>query len=203
MSEDETPGGPDRDEEHDAPDLAGDRGSDEPTGDGPAGDGEPRDPAGDGPGGSSTAQPSDRDEELDRLYERLADLEDEVRGRRASKQSLAELRAELDEFEEDVESRTVDKDEVESDLKRYVRRKLRRGHARGWGPYLVLLYGTIMTLGLFYAPNLQSDGWIVFAMFVVWLSTLGLYTLFILVGTVFTVLGIPGRARSAISDWRS
>ncbi|MCL9812407.1 YihY/virulence factor BrkB family protein [Natranaeroarchaeum aerophilus] len=113
---------------------------------------------------------------------------------------LAELREQLDEFEDDVEDRTVDRDSVESDLKRYVRRRIRRGHARGWGPYLVLLYGTAMTIGAF----VYLDGvWAILAMLVLWLSTLGLYVLMILVTTTLNVLGIPGRLRNAIGDWRS
>jgi hypothetical protein len=107
---------------------------------------------------------------------------------------LADLREQVADFEDDIEERTVHRDDVEADLKRYVRRKLRRGHARGWGPYLVLLYGTAMTLGGFYF--LQDNAWAaVVAMFVIWTSTLGIYTLMVIVGVGFTVLGIPGRLR--------
>jgi len=113
---------------------------------------------------------------------------------------LAELRAEFDEFEDDIEDRTVDKSAVESDLKRYVRRKLRRGHARGWGPYLVLLYGTVMTLGAFYW--LQNDWLAILAMLIIFLSTLGLYTLFVLVGVGFNLLGAPGKALDLVRDRR-
>ncbi|MFC7042284.1 hypothetical protein [Halonotius sp. GCM10025705] len=45
---------------------------------------------------------------------------------------LAELRAEFDDFEADIEDRTVDKPALKADLERYIRRKRRRGHARGW-----------------------------------------------------------------------
>lgn len=113
---------------------------------------------------------------------------------------LAELREQLDEFEDDVEDRTVDRDSVENDLKRYVRRRIRRGHARGWGPYLVLLYGTAMTIGAFVYLN---GGWAILAMLVLWLSTLGLYVLMMLVTLGLNVLGVPGRLRNAIGDWRS
>lgn len=113
---------------------------------------------------------------------------------------LAELREQLDEFEDDVEDRTVNRDSVENDLKRYVRRRIRRGHARGWGPYIVLLYGTAMTIGAF----VYLEGvWAILAMLVLWLSTLGLYVLMMLVTTTINVLGIPGRLRDAIGDWRS
>ncbi|MEF8774774.1 MAG: YihY/virulence factor BrkB family protein, partial [Halobacteriales archaeon] len=60
------------------------------------------------------------------------------------------VREDLREFEDDVDRRTVERDALEAELKRYVRRRQRRGHAQGWGPYLVLLYGTILTLGAFY-----------------------------------------------------
>jgi hypothetical protein len=79
---------------------------------------------------------------------------------------------------------------------------MRRGRARGWGPYLVLLYGTVMTLGAFYTPFL-TGGWAVFAMLVIWLSTLGLYVLMVLVGVGANALSVPGRVRDAIGEWRS
>lgn len=116
-------------------------------------------------------------------------LQDEVRS----------LRTELDSFRADVESRTVDKEDVESDLKSYVRKRIRRGHATGWGPYLVLLYGTIMTLGAFF---FLSGGWAIAAMIVLWLSTLGLYAVMVTVGAGLGVLGFPGRINDAIRNWR-
>jgi len=101
------------------------------------------------------------------------------------------LRAEFDEFEDDVERRTVDKPAVESELKRYVRSRMRRGHARGWGPYLVLLYGTVLILGAFAElDGLTAIG----AMLILGLSTLGLYTLFIIVGIGLNLLEAPGKA---------
>lgn len=116
-------------------------------------------------------------------------LQDEVRS----------LRTDLDSFRADVEDRTVDKDVVESDLKKYVRKRIRRGHATGWGPYLVLLYGTAMTIGAFF---FLTGGWAIAAMLVLWLSTLGLYVLMVLVGTGLGVLGFPGRINDAIRNWR-
>jgi YihY family inner membrane protein len=115
---------------------------------------------------------------------------------------IEHLREEVAEFEEDIEERTVHRDDVEGDLKRYVRKRVRRGHARGWGPYLVLLYGTAMTIGAFFAPNL-SNLWAILAMIVIWLSTLGLYALMVLVGAGLSLLEAPGRIRDAISAWRS
>ncbi|WP_323191008.1 YihY/virulence factor BrkB family protein [Halostella sp. PRR32] len=113
---------------------------------------------------------------------------------------IERLREEVEDFEEEIEQRTVHRDDIESDLKRYVRKRVRRGHARGWGPYLVLLYGTVMTIGAFY---LLSGGWAILAMIVVWLSTLGLYVLMVLFGAGLSLLGAPGRIRDAIGSWRS
>ncbi|PSP55623.1 YihY/virulence factor BrkB family protein [Halobacteriales archaeon QS_1_67_19] len=113
---------------------------------------------------------------------------------------LRELRADVESFEEDIESRTVEKPEVESDLKQYVRKRMRRGHARGWGPYLVLLYGTAMTLGAFYWLR---GFWAVFAMSVVWLSTLGLYVVMVALGFGVGVLGLPSRIGNRLGNFRS
>ncbi len=110
-----------------------------------------------------------------------------------------EVRADLDAFESDVEERTVDRPELEAELKRYVRRRMRRGHARGWGPYLVLLYGTAMTLGAFY---LLSDLLAVVAMIIIFLSTLGLYVLFVLFGVGLSLLGKPAQAAEAVRRFR-
>lgn len=108
---------------------------------------------------------------------------------------VAELRADLD----DIDDRTVEKAALESELKRYVRGRMRRGHARGWGPYLVLLYGVVLTLGAFY----WLDGWVAIgAMLVLFLSTLGLYTLFLVVGVGLNLLDVPGKALDAVRDRR-
>ena len=108
----------------------------------------------------------------------VAELADEV----------DELRSELDDFEDDVDRRTVDRPQLEDDLKAYVRARMRQGKARGWGPYLILLYGTAMSLGAFY----WLDSWAaVAAMLVAFTSTLGLYVLFVLFG------GVIGAARTA------
>ena len=116
-------------------------------------------------------------------------------------EEIAQLREEFEAFRDDVEDRTLHRDEVKSDLQRYVRRRMRRGHARGWGPYIVLLYGTIMTLGAFY--YLQDQGlWAVLALLVIWLSTLGLYVVMVLVGVTFRVTGLPGRLADRVRDWR-
>ena len=110
-------------------------------------------------------------------------------------EELRELRSDLDAFEDDVEARTVKRALVEAELKRYVRWRQRRGHARGWGPYLVLLYGTAMNLGAFY---FLEGLWAILAMVVLWLSTLGLYTLMVLVSFGVYLLSIPGRARDRL-----
>ncbi|WP_050032675.1 YihY/virulence factor BrkB family protein [Halorubrum halophilum] len=109
----------------------------------------------------------------------------------ALEEEVSRLRAEFDAFEDDVERRTVDKPAVESELKRYVRSRMRRGHARGWGPYLVLLYGTVLILGAF---SFLDGLYAIAAMLILGLSTLGLYTLFIVVGIGLNLLETPGKA---------
>jgi len=115
-------------------------------------------------------------------------------------EEVTELRETVDAIETRLEEHTVPRSTVEADLKRYVRSRLRRGHARGWGPYLVLLYGTVMTIGAFYS---LSGGWAILAMIIVWLSTLGLYVLMVLAGAAMGVFGVTGRAAERIRDhWR-
>ncbi|MFC6863511.1 YihY/virulence factor BrkB family protein [Halomicroarcula sp. GCM10025817] len=116
-----------------------------------------------------------------------------------SEEELAALREEFESFREEVDDRTLHREDVEADLKQYVRRRMRRGHVRGWGPYVVLLYGTLMTLGAFY--YLQG-AWAVLAMLVVWLSTLGLYVVMVVVGVTFSAAGVPGRVADRVRDWR-
>lgn len=118
----------------------------------------------------------------------------------ALREEIERLRDELEDVEEHVERRTVRKESLEADLKRYVRRRVRRSHARGWGPYLVLLYGTAMSIAAFY---FLSGGWAILAMFVVWTSTLGVYALMVLVGGGIAALSVPGRLRDRIGEWRS
>jgi len=110
------------------------------------------------------------------------------------------LASEVRALRSDLEDRTVSRSALEGELQRYVRRRVRRGKARGWGPYLVLLYGTAMTLGAFYW---LSGGWAILAMIVVWLSTLGLYVLMLLVGAGISVAGVPGRLSERVRDFRS
>ncbi|MFB6211072.1 MAG: hypothetical protein ABEI76_06010 [Halobacteriales archaeon] len=112
---------------------------------------------------------------------------------------LEELRSEFEDFESRLDDRIVHRQEIESELKRYVRQRLRRGHARGWGPYLVLLYGTLMTIGAFY---FLSGGWAILAMVVVWLSTLGLYALMVLVGLGLSLLGLPRKGIDRLRQFR-
>ncbi|RQG96459.1 YihY/virulence factor BrkB family protein [Natrarchaeobius chitinivorans] len=118
----------------------------------------------------------------------------------ALREEIERLRDRVDSFEENVESRTVERDSLEGDLKRYVRRRIRRGHARDWGPYIVLLYGTALAIAAFY----YLEGiWAILAMFVVWTSTLGVYVLMVLFGAGFALLDVPGRIRDAIGERRS
>lgn len=117
----------------------------------------------------------------------------------ADPEEVERLRRRVEEFEAEIEDRTVHREELEGDLEQYVRRKLRRGHARGWGPYLVLLYGTVMTLGAFY---FLAGVWAVLAMLVIWLSTLGLYVVMLLVGWIGAAVGIPGRVLDLVREFR-
>jgi len=80
---------------------------------------------------------------------------------------------------------------------------MRRGHARGWGPYLVLLYGTVLILGAF---SFLDGLYAIAAMLILGLSTLGLYTLFIIVGIGLNLLETPAKrsitpAIGAMTDW--
>jgi len=117
----------------------------------------------------------------------------------ALREEIERLRDRVDDFESDVEDRTVRKESLESELKRYVRRRVRRGHASDWGPYLVLLYGTAMSIGAFY---FLEGPWAILSMLVVWTSTLGLYVLMVLIGFGISLLGLPGRLRDAIGNRR-
>ncbi|QDX40418.1 YihY/virulence factor BrkB family protein [Salarchaeum sp. JOR-1] len=121
------------------------------------------------------------------------DVHDEV-DEPDSAPDIAEMEREVRALRAELDAKTVSKNDLESDLRTYVRKRLRRNHARGWGPYLVLLYGTLMTLGAFY---FLSGGWAILAMVVVWLSTLGLYALMLLFGVGLNAAGVPGR----IADW--
>jgi YihY family inner membrane protein len=161
------------------------------TGDEPAADRQVQHPGvrGDTPTEMSEGEPERRETVEPRGAPDISDLEHRVE----------ELRADLDDFERDVDERTLPKADLEAELKRYVRRRVRRSKARGWGPYLVLLYGTVMTLGAFFF----LDGvWAIVAMLVLFLSTLGLYTLFLIVGIGFNVLSVPGKAADAVRDRR-
>lgn len=110
------------------------------------------------------------------------------------------LRGDVVAFAEDVEDRIIERDALENELKGYVRTRQRRGHARGWGPYLVLLYGTVMTLGAFF----YLTGWYaIIAMIIVWFSALGIYTLMVVVGMFVGAVRTPGRMIDRIQDFRS
>ncbi|UPW01491.1 YihY/virulence factor BrkB family protein [Halorussus gelatinilyticus] len=143
---------------------------------------------------------TDRIERKQRLLSRYMTDDESAPDIVELRDELRELRADVESFEEDIETRTVEKPEVESELKQYVRKRMRRGHARGWGPYLVLLYGTAMTLGAFFW---LEEFWAIFAMSVVWLSTLGLYALMVMLGFGVGVLSLPGRVSDRIGNFRS
>ncbi len=116
------------------------------------------------------------------------------------REEIERLRDRVDAFEDDVEGRTVQKESLEGELKRYVRRRVRRGHAHDWGPYLVLLYGTAMSIAAFY---FLEGPWAILSMIVVWTSTLGVYVLMVLFGFGISLLGIPGRIRNLVGERRS
>ncbi|PSP69709.1 hypothetical protein BRC70_06500 [Halobacteriales archaeon QH_6_68_27] len=156
---------------------------------GPGGSGspeEPGDPGGpDGPGGPGGDGPGRRDvdpERVEYLASELADLQEEVEG-----------------LESRVADRTVHRDDIEAELRRYVRARQRRGHATGWGPYLVLLYGVIMTLGAFYY---LGGIWAILAMIVVWLSTLGLYVVMAVLSTGISVTRRVAALRGLVGRFR-
>jgi hypothetical protein len=119
----------------------------------------------------------------------ISELEDRV----------AELRADLDDFETDVRERTVDRAGLEAELRRYVRRRTRSGKARGWGPYLVLFYGTVATLGAFF---FLRGIYAILAMLILFLSTLGLYVVFVAVGVGLNAASVPGRAYDVVQERR-
>ncbi|MDZ5812728.1 YihY/virulence factor BrkB family protein [Halorubrum sp. AD140] len=168
--------------------------------------------SGAGLGGGSTALDDAPDRQLQHDRDRPTDMNGESDGAgdagdegrpkgapdvSALEEEVERLRAEFDAFEDDVERRTVDKPAVESELKRYVRARMRRGHARGWGPYLVLLYGTALILGAF---SFLDGLYAIAAMLILGLSTLGLYTLFIVVGIGLNLLETPGKALDYARD---
>ncbi|GAA0298047.1 YihY/virulence factor BrkB family protein [Halarchaeum salinum] len=111
-------------------------------------------------------------------------------GRTEPTPDVTALQHRVESLERELDEKTVDRDAFEDDLKGYVRSRVRRNHARGWGPYLVMLYGTVMTLGAFY----WLDGpWAILAMLVVGFSTFGLYVFMTIVGVSLNALGVPGR----------
>lgn len=106
---------------------------------------------------------------------------------------VEELRAELDALRTRIDEKTVHRDDIRAELRRYVRKRQRRGHATGWGPYVVLLYGTVMTVGAFY----YLTNWAaVAAMLVVWLSTLGLYVFMVILSSFLAA----GRTAAVLRD---
>ena len=150
---------------------------------------------------SGTASPDEFDEpfETGRSDAELAAAEMQSELRRLEGE-VETLRGDLDRFRSSVDARTVKRPALEAELRRYVRQRMRRSRARGWGPYLVLLYGTIMTLGAFY---FLSGLWAILAMVVVWLSTLGLYVVMLGVGAIVGLLGLPSRGVDWIARRRS
>lgn len=150
--------------------------------------------------GAMTDDPTGTDEEPAEGTAASARTRDRADDPEALREEIARLRDELEAVEEHVERRTVRKESLEGELKRYVRRRVRRGHARGWGPYLVLLYGTAMTIAAFY---FLAGIWAILAMFVVWTSTIGVFLLMVIFGAGLSLLDVPGRLRDRAGEWRS
>jgi len=178
-STDDAGGGDDSDDRGDQSGSGGSDGSGAPSGSGgsggPSGSDGPGGPGGSGgPGGPGGPGGADEPYRRDVDPERVEYLASE----------LADLQAEVDDLEGQVEDKTVHRDDVEAELRRYVRARQRKGHATGWGPYLVLLYGVFMTLGAFYY---LGNVWAILAMIVVWLSTLGLYVFMAIFSTGITL----------------
>lgn len=113
---------------------------------------------------------------------------------------VGELGREVEQLREELDEKTVSRSSLESELKAYVRNRQREGKATGWGPYLVLLYGTVMTLGAFYW---LQGGWAILAMIVVWLSTLGLYVQLVIFGLGLQAASVPGRLLDTLRQFRS
>jgi YihY family inner membrane protein len=113
---------------------------------------------------------------------------------------IGELGREVDRLGEELAAKTVSRSSLEAELKSYVRKRQRAGKATGWGPYLVLLYGTVMTLGAFYWLD---GGWAILAMIVVWLSTLGLYVQLVIFGLGLQAASVPGRLVDLVRNFRS
>lgn len=150
-----------------------------------------------GSGGQGTRYPGVQSLQLTRgdIPRHRGDRPNEV-----TEEDIDGLRERIDEFEDEIEDRTVHREELEHELKGYVRKRTRRGRARGWGPYLVLLYGTVMTVGAFYfLGGLVA----ISAMIIVWLSTLGLYALMVTVRVTAAALELPGRIGRALSGLRN
>lgn len=128
------------------------------------------------------------------------DYEFDTAGDSDDSEAYQELVEEINELRAEIDDRTLHRSVIENELQQYVRSRLRSSHARGWGPYLVLLYGTAMTISAFY---FLSGGWAILAMIVIWLSTLGLYVLMVIFGVVFSLVSLPGSLRDRIpKPWR-
>ena len=138
-----------------------------------------------------------QEDTADRVSARTRDRADDPE---VLREEIERLTDRLEAFEERVEDRTVQKASLEAELKRYVRKRVRHSHAHGWGPYLVLLYGTALAIAAFYYLD---GGWAILAMFVVWTSVLGVYLLMVLFGAGISLLNVPGRLRNRIEEWRS
>ncbi|MFB6163131.1 MAG: YihY/virulence factor BrkB family protein, partial [Halococcoides sp.] len=149
-------------------------------------------------GGGNDPDGGEDDSDPDGGDETPPDRQSIIRDQRAE---IDRLRSELRDLEDRVDRKAVDREDLEGRLRRYVRWRQRRGYARSWGPYIVLLYGVILTLAAFYTSHLYG-GWTILAMLVIWLSTLGLYALMVIVGMTLTGTSWLGLARDALQQRR-
>lgn len=114
-------------------------------------------------------------------------------------------RVERDEFEPDTEREPLPAGQAgETDLREELRllrgdvteltREVRASRGRGtrWGPYVALLFGTVMTVSAFY---LLSGVWALLSMLVIWTATLGLVVVIVLIGVGWSLLDVPSRLR--------
>lgn len=117
-----------------------------------------------------------------------------------------EPHVERDEYDPDTERGPLPTErDGETDLGEEVRllrgdvaelaRDVRASRDRGtrWGPYVALLFGTVMTVSAFY---LLSGVWALLSMLVIWTATLGLVVVIVLLNVGWDLLDLPGRLRS-------
>jgi hypothetical protein len=112
----------------------------------------------------------------------------------ATKADLAALRTDIartvSELNEHLNNQ--DQEQIEQDLKQYIRTRQRHNSARKRGPYLVLLYGISMTIAAFYFLH----GWIaVYAMLIAGFSIIGIFSFSIMANYMNKMRDVSGAFR--------